>query len=178
MNRYPTPCELRSIVDYDPDTGLFTWRWRPLYDFPDKRTWMKRNSQYSGKAAGFLNRHGYLNLCVMGKTIGAHRLAWLYYYGTIPSVIDHINGIRTDNRIANLREVSVGENSRNQKIRSTNKSGVTGVMASGSKFRAYIGVSGKFKTLGTFDDFDAAIYARKKAESDHGYHPNHGRDGQ
>lgn len=107
----------------------------------------------------------------------AHRLAWLYIYGEWPSdQIDHINHIRTDNRIKNLRDASSYENSKNQSIPKNNTSGVLGVGWNklGRKWRSNISVNGKRLHLGCFDYFIVACAVRKEAELEYEYHENHG----
>lgn len=102
----------------------------------------------------------------------------MLHNGTLlENAIDHINGIKDDNRIANLRQVSDEENARNKKRHFRNKSGVMGVTWSKAdkKWRVRIGVSGKYKCLGSFHSLEEAISVRKKAEHDLGYHENHGR---
>ena len=91
--------------------------------------------------------------------------------------VDHINGIRSDNKWSNLRHATQLENTRNRKKSSRNKSGVTGVIwdKSKEKWQARIGVCGKSITLGRFDDFDSAVISRKLAEVKYGFHKNHGR---
>lgn len=129
-----------------------------------------------GMVAGTPNGQGYL--CVRVNTINyrVHRLVWLITYGRWPEgQIDHINGVRDDNRIENLREVSVQENQRNTHIRIDNTSGVTGVSKELWGWRARIKVGGKKINIGFFKSFDDAVAARKKAEAELGFHPNHGR---
>jgi len=95
-----------------------------------------------------------------------------------PDQIDHVNGVRTDNRIENLRSVTHAENGRNQAIPRNNTSGVMGVArrTRGKKWHAQIKVGGKQIHLGSFDDKDEAIAARAAADIEHGFHENHGRD--
>lgn len=108
-----------------------------------------------------------------------HRLAWELVNGPIPEdmQVDHINGIRTDNRIENLRLVTSSGQSKNQKLREDNKSGYPGVFwrSQRKKWSAYINSEGKRKYLGLFSSKDEAIDARKEAEKQMGYHSNHGR---
>lgn len=103
-----TQSELKKIFLYEKESGIFT---------------RKRLNKITGSK----NNCGYLNININNKTYYAHRLAWLYVYGEFPKHIDHINHIRTDNRIANLRNVEHKENRRNSSLISTNKSGVNGV---------------------------------------------------
>lgn len=90
---------LKELFDYNPDTGLFTWKVA------------KARRIKAGDVAGNLNNTGYIHIRVDGKNYQAHRLAWLYTHGKFPdNCIDHINGIKDDNRISNLRDVTTQEN--------------------------------------------------------------------
>ena len=91
--------------------------------------------------------------------------------------IDHINGVKTDNRISNLRDVSAKENQRNRPLSCLNTSGYTGItwLVGAQKWRAQITLSGRSKYLGRFEKFCDAVKARKEAEVKYGFHPNHGR---
>lgn len=169
----------RSLIDYQPETGRMTWKARPTSMFSSNRACSTWNARYVGtEALRCDNGCGYRRGSLLGKLQCAHRVAWLITYGEWPKgEIDHINGNRSDNRIANLRCVSHAENGRNQKRSSTNTSGVTGVhwYAALGKWQAHITVNGKLKPLGYFADIHDAIAARKAAEVDHGFHENHGR---
>lgn len=91
--------------------------------------------------------------------------------------LDHINHVRADNRISNLREVSRSQNNKNMPRYKNNKSGVTGVSwyRSAGKWRAQIRVEGKKKHLGLFDEIKDAAKAVEAAEAKYGYHENHGK---
>ncbi len=99
-------------------------------------------------------------------------------HGSFPKhQIDHVNGVRNDNRLSNLRTVTNAENTRNGKKRCTNTSGVTGVswFKPNKSWGAYINAEGERRFLGLFKDLFSAATARKSAERKYNYHPNHGR---
>ena len=179
----PTPATLRKLLSYDPDTGLLTWKRRSPEMFTDGKQTADQictrwNARFAGKVALTSPANGYRSGSVLGICCLAHRVAYAVHHGAWPSKhIDHISGVRSDNRIANLRDVSHTENLRNSAMRSNNTSGVVGVMWSESlgKWRGQIRVHGKPIHLGIFEDFDDAVSARAAAEVQHGFHPNHGR---
>lgn len=146
---------LRSILNYDQETGIFT------------RKVSTSNRVKVGDAAGCPDGQGYLNIMVQSRNYLAHRLAWLHYYGTWPKdQIDHINRIRTDNRISNLRDVTQKQNQQNRSKPSNNTSGHPGVHwnESISKWVATITHNQKRIHLGYFSILEEAIAARKAAE--------------
>ena len=98
-------------------------------------------------------------------------------YGEWIDEVDHIEGTRNDNRLAKLRDGSNGQNRKNIKLPRNNTSGAIGVswVKNINKWRAYINFDGKRIGLGCFDDINDAVFARKSAEAEYGYHPNHGR---
>ena len=149
-----TADELRSILHYDPLTGVFT-RIKPT-----------RKCRV-GTVPGSFNSKGYFRIMVNGKKYQAHRLAWLYVYGTWPkNQIDHINRNRSDNRIANLRDVTNQQNMCNAGDFSTNTSGRKGVYwdKRDSRWRACITDKGRYLSLGYFDTQAKAVAARVAAE--------------
>lgn len=130
--------ELRERLDYDPETGVFTWRVKP------------RQKKILGYA-GHLSKAGYIYISVRKKTYAAHRLAWLHTYGYWPrKEIDHINRVRSDNRIANLREATRAENCANRKKRPT-RYRLNGVFLVGRRFGARVYVDGIPAYLGVYD---------------------------
>ena len=163
--------ELRKIVmerlSYDTRTGLFKWKCRVAKNVP------------KGSKAGSLHRKdGYVLIKILRRTYKAHRLAWLIVYGSFPpNQIDHINGNKHDNRIINLRAVTHAENSRNRALDIRNKSGYTGIIYNKktNKWLARIGGNDKRVHLGYFDNLEDAVEARRIAEINYNYHPNHGR---
>jgi len=155
--------QLKKFLHYNPDTGVFT-------------RLVCVNQFKVGEPAGDVDGGGYLRTSIKGIRYKCHRLAWFYVYGYWPSKIDHINHIKTDNRIINLREVSHQENMKNASLQK-NSIGFNGVdkhKASG-KWRARIALDGKEIHLGLFDDLNKAIKCRKEANIKYGYHENHGR---
>lgn len=161
---------INSVLSYDRDTGILVWLPRD-----GQPAW---NAKNSGKEAGSIDvATGYRKVSIDGKTYFAHRVAWLIEHNETPDQVDHINGVRLDNRMSNLRAVSVAENNRNLSLRSDNKSGVVGVEVCSSTglWRATIRYEGKTRHLGRFRLMTDAIKARKAAEQSFGFHPNHGR---
>jgi hypothetical protein len=161
--------ELRELLDYDPESGALTWR-------------VARNRgrcrAQPGDLAGGIQPIGYRQVCVSRHRVYAHRIAWAFTYGAWPTEIDHINGIRDDNRIANLREVTRSENNRNMKLNQRSTTGVTGVCRHnqrGKPYKAYGKAHGKRQNLGCFDTLEEAAAARAAFDLEHGYHPNHGK---
>lgn len=132
---------LRELLAYDPLTGAFVWR-------------RKINHAKPGDAAGHLNRTlGYVMIGVAGRCYWAHRLAWLHVTGEWPERgIDHINGVKHDNRWSNLREATQGVNNQNQRrAHRDSLTGVLGVTKKRRKYRAQIVLNRKTNYLGTFD---------------------------
>jgi hypothetical protein len=175
MIENPTSAEIRALLDYDPLTGILTWRWRPPCEFKDERSFNAWNARYAGMEAGREHPSGYRLMKFRQYRFAAHRLAWIIYYGSLDGDIDHINGVRNDNRISNLRVVDAVGNARNQKLRSTNTSGVTGVCSVDGQWMSYIYVEGKQVKLGKYVSLEEATKVRKTAEREYGFHPNHGR---
>lgn len=162
---------LRERLRYDPDTGKLFWL--DYEGMPQK--WRTR---YVGKEALIsLNGKGYKKGKIDCVDYYAHRIAYTLYHAEWPSdQIDHINGVKTDNRIANLRVVTNQENNRNRPMRRDNSSGVTGVCwhKGINKWCANVRVDGKLKNLGSFNTIEEAAAARKQADVQYGYSERHG----
>lgn len=151
---------LKKLLRYDPETGIFT---RAHID----TTCPNLSARWLGKSAGGVSHNGYVMVHVAGVRTQAHRLAWLYMTGLWPALdIDHINGVRTDNRWANLREVTRQANLQNQRKASKNNvCGLLGVSPKRGKFQARIMVDRKQRRLGVFDtpeEAHAAYLAAKR----------------
>ena len=174
-----TPDELRTLVDYDPDTGIFTWKTR----YPETTGNNIFNANFAGKEAGGKSEgkgQGYMRIKAFGKMLKAHRAAFAWMDGEWPDgYVDHIDGNIANNAWNNLRIVEKRENGLNQKQYSNNKTGVTGVFwdKNRRKWKAQIGGTGTkfYQILGYFSDIEEAIEARKAAEISLGYHKNHGK---
>lgn len=134
---------LKACLRYDPDTGIFFW--------------LKSAGRLpAGSYAGSPTADGYLQITVGGKNFKAHRLAWLYIYGSFPSGnLDHINRRKMDNRIDNLRLATRAQNMRNVARSATKKSGlpkgVTWAAKGRKHFRATVYVAGRAIYVGVFD---------------------------
>jgi hypothetical protein len=148
-----TQADLMGRLEYSPDTGAFTHK----HKSPRGRV---------GDIAGSKTIDGYWSLRVCGKTYLAHRLAWLYVHGEWPKHdIDHISGNKSDNRIANLRDVTRSVNCGNQRrARVDNKIGLLGVCKVDDLYIAQIGVPGRIIKLGKFNTPDEAHSAYLSAK--------------
>lgn len=157
---------VREYLEYSPDTGVFRWA-------RDVGCRIKK-----GQIAGSVGSQGYIDITAAGHRFLGHRLAWLIHYGSMPlGMIDHINGNRSDNRIANLRDATSSENSRNAKTLYNNASGVKGVWWNKliRKWEATIRVHGETITVGRFDLISDAESAIRAARDElHGEFANHG----
>lgn len=153
---------VRELLDYDPATGIFTRR-------------VRRGKCRAGSVAGCVAHHGYIVIYVDGTLYYAHRLAWLHYYGTWPvgerpsGGIDHVDRDKSNNRIANLRDISKRLNCQNVEIAPTNsRTGVRGVSLSRrGTFVATLIVNGERKLFKHFRTMEEARRAREAARREH-----------
>ena len=144
-----TPELLASTLYYEKETGLF-------------RKLTNGHKYKIGDVCGFRDRKGYIRILLFGKIYMAHRLAWLYENKKWPDdLIDHINGVRDDNRIDNLREVNNSKNLMNSRKRCSCSSKYKGVCwyRSTNKWTAQIMINGKRKRIGYFKSERVAAYA-------------------
>ena len=131
---------LKELLDYDPLTGVFRWR---VY---------RARGARPGSIAGTPNDNGYILIGIDGVVRRAHRLAWLYINGKQPTgLIDHVNGDKTDNRIANLRLATKSTNGANSKTRCDSSIGLKGVYRNRARYSARISCNGTRYRLGTYD---------------------------
>jgi len=146
---------LKELLDYDPETGVFVWK-------------VRRGRVKAGGVAGYKMPVGYIYLQIDGIPYYAHRLAWFYTYGAWPAEeIDHINRVRHDNSISNLRDIAHIKNLWNSHRRG-NSTGFTGVYWSKEKEKYYSQIRAHYvcKHLGYFDTPEAANAAYMAAKSE------------
>lgn len=161
--------ELKELVHYDPETGVFT------------HATTKNGAVEIGQVAGCkhtdISGKRYMYITLKRKKYRAHRMVWLYIYGELPPrFIDHINGDGTDNRLINLRLVDDVQNARNQRRQKNNTTGVSGVTwhKQCRKWCVRINNGTERLYLGLFDTLLDAAVVRITAQRNLGYHPNHG----
>lgn len=150
---YLTQKFIKSILHYDPETGVFTWS-----------ELLNRRSKI--KIAGRPNGNGHIQIFIRGKMYMAHRLAFLYMTGSLPEkVVDHINRDRSDNSWKNLRSSDYSQNCCNITDRKDNTSGCRGVFwrKESQKWRVIVVKNKKRMNLGSYEDFELAELIAKEA---------------
>lgn len=171
----PTPEELHNLLRYEPETGRLYWRERTpdMFSGPlAAREAHRFNTRFAGKEVTSKFAEGYGRVNINNATYLAHRVAWAMAYGEWPSAhLDHINGVRSDNRIENLRLSTPLENARNRTINRNNKSGCSGVFwrERNEHWQANIRHLGRTIHLGCFVEKFDAVLARLQAERQLGY---------
>ena len=161
---------LLSILDYNPDTGVFVWRERPLKHFKNQRAWNIFNSNFAGKIAGCIHKNGKrkgdVDIKIKNKSYQAHILAWFYFYKKWPkNQIDHNNRNSSDNSIKNLRQANNSQNQSNVGKKTNNKTGYKGVTfhIRDKIYQAHIQKNKKQIYLGKFNTAEEAHAAYCKA---------------
>ena len=145
---------IRDIIHYDPASGEFRWITKPSYKIRE------------GSIAGTVRADGYRIIMIEGVRYYAHRLAWYLYYGDWPSKwIDHIDRNPSNNRIANLREVTYSENAQNSRPRTNSSRPAKGISLYRGKFQVSIGVDKRQYHIGTFSTFEEAVEAYEESKS-------------
>ena len=174
---------VRALLDYDPQTGVLTWKARDENQIPSLQQRNRWNNRFDGKPAGYevITPAGYryLAVTILGHPYKAHRIAWLWMTSQpLPKQIDHIDRDGTNNAWDNLRPSSAAENSLNRSKHNRNSSGVAGVSwnKQAGKWHARISFQGKSHHLGLFTDLQDAIDAREDKKTELGFSHNHGSD--
>ena len=147
--------QLKELLHYDPDTGIFT------------NLVTRNRGALIGNQAGYLTPKGYVSISIKRIKYQAHRLAWFYVYGVWPiKHLDHINRIKNDNCIFNLREATISQNHQNIQLQSNNTSGYKGISWRNDigKWCVRIYLKREQNTIGYFKSLDDAVAARKQAE--------------
>lgn len=149
MRKFPIE-RLREVLSYDPETGVFAWRYTG-----------RRGKPAAGALAGSKDPRGYVQIRVDGKLYWAHRLAWAHVHGEWPSgEVDHMDSDKGNNRISNLRDGSKSLNMQNLRhpMRSNRSSGLLGAhwFKSANKWKSAITVDGRTRYIGLFDTPEAA----------------------
>ena len=147
---------VNQLLSYDATSGILTWI-------------KSRGTVKNGTSVSHTNGRGYVAIGIDYESHLVHRIAWMLFYGEIPvGEIDHINGVKTDNRISNLRLATRSINTFNISQRKDNSSGYVGVRwhPNDKRYSATISKNKKRFYLGYFKDFESAVAARKSKEAE------------
>lgn len=163
-----TQQELKSILHYDHNTGIFIWLKSP-----------SRNIKSGSRAGSFDKFNGYHFIRINKIKYGSHRLAFLYMDGFMPDMVDHKNQIKDDNKWLNLRSCTNQQNQYNKSLQKNNKTGFKGVSfcKKNHRYRAQTRLNGVNKTIGYFETAELASEAYIKyneiIHKEFGFYPNH-----
>lgn len=151
-----TQTRLKELLDYDPLTGIFIW------------LVSTNNTIKVGNQAGSQDNLGYTRIRVDNSCYRGHQLAFLFMEGIVPSYVDHVNGIRQDNRWTNLRAANFKENLRNVGAKSNSKTGIKNVTKVGNRYRVRVTTDTGRIDLGLFEDIElASLVAQEAIEKYH-----------
>lgn len=154
---------LIAVLDYNPETGIFTWRARPREEFKTLRAMAAWNGLHAGRPAGCAF-NSYLRTSIDYRYYQVHRLAWFYMTGEWPTgMIDHKNRTPNDNRWVNLREATGSQNQANRGLQKSNTTGAKGICWRGKRWVAQISVAGRCVYLGQFVQKTDAVAAYEHA---------------
>jgi len=173
---------VQELMDYDPETGVFTWRTRDWWWFKEDRSYTLWNTRFAGKPAGYVDTdaHGYprLKIKLLGKLRLASRLAFLWMGKDLPNQVGHLNRDSLDDRWSNLASSNNAENSKNRSKYRNNTSGVCGVYWNkpAGKWLAKVQLGGESHHLGYFDDINEAAAVVAAFRAANGFTDGHGRE--
>lgn len=168
FKKLPSNKRLNELLRYNPKTGELRWRVN------------RRGATKAGDIAGYLNPvSGYYIVTIDGVRYRAHRICYKMATGRDVGVfeIDHINGVKADNRLLNLRMADRVTQCRNRPQQANNSTGHNGIVfcKKRKKYRARIKINRKYIELGRFEELEDAVAARAAADVEYGFHVNHGR---
>ncbi|BCB62190.1 hypothetical protein HaloA020_28910 [Halomonas sp. A020] len=181
MSKFIDPQLIKGLLHYNAETGVFTWKPRPIESFKSRQAFLTWNKRFANKRAGSV-KTGELGYKRRKIKIGSsylmeHRLAWVYMTGEQPPVeIDHENRDATDNRWSNLKASDHLDNARNQSLSRNNKSGISGVSWKSDlgKWRARCMKNRQEHHLGYFIQKSDAEQAVKEFRAKNGFSAGHG----
>jgi len=174
--------QVRELLDYDPETGIFTWRERGPHWFKTENACGTFNTRFVGRPAGSvsLKKNGYPRIIigVDGSQYRASRLAFLWMGEELPEQVDHEDRNSLNNAWKNLRRSSHRENTKNKSMYSNNTSGYTGVSwnKTSGKWLAQVSDNGRLKNLGYFNCPHLAGRVVAEFRKTLGFSPSHGFD--
>ncbi|HGQ7330194.1 TPA: HNH endonuclease [Pseudomonas aeruginosa] len=154
--------EMKRIFSYDPETGCLRWK-------------ENQQKRFIGRVAGFITHHGYRRVNVGKTKLHAHQIIWLMHHGELPDCeIDHINGMRDDNRLENLRLANQQQNQQNSNVRIDNVLGVKGVrLRPSGNYQARVKLSDGSRAVKTFRTLTEAVsWLAMQREISHGEYAN------
>ena len=177
MNTLPSQEYLNECFTYNPESGELAWKVRPRHHFESDTNMKKSHSRAAGQRTGNVCVQGYVRTKLDKRLWFVHRIIWKMVHGVDPEQIDHVNGVRDDNRLINLRNVSHHVNAKNKAVGKNNKSGVSGVYwrEAFSRYDVSIRSEGTSRWVGSYMTMLDAVSARLKAQKELGFHVNHNR---
>ena len=161
-----------KYIRYEEESGKLFWKDRDVSEFKNDAYYRAWKTSYLNKEITKVDRDGYYRVALRGKEYKAHRVIWIMCYNEDPKKfhIDHINGIKNDNRISNLRKATSQENSRNHtRLSSHNTTGYRGIYKGNTEgsWVVRLQLNCKLTTVGTFYSLEEAIEARRNAVEKH-----------